>query len=89
MEFHVPVMKESDVTWVKARAERLSQDGNIRKVVKVESNPFGRLIIQPWVEEAEVTSKFPEGDHDDATFGHKKWIFNAESAEIELNLTIH
>ena len=88
MEFHVPVLKGSNVTWVKARAERLSQGGKVRKVVKVESNPFERLIIQPWVEEAEVTSIFPE-DHDDATLGHKKWGFNTESAEVVLNLTIH
>ena len=89
MEFHVPVMKGSNVTWVKARAERLSQDGKVRKVVKVESNPFEKLIIQPWIKEADVTSMFPEGDHDDSMYGHKKWVFNAESAEVELNLRVY
>ena len=86
MEFHVPVMKGSNVTWVKARSERKVEEGVVQKTVNVESNPFEKLIIQPWMEDSEVVSISPEGDLDDPPVGHKKWIFNSENAEVNLIL---
>ena len=86
MEFHVPVQNGSSITWVKARAERREDGENIIKIVNVESNPFSKLIIQPWLEDSEVESFIPPNEEFDPPIGHKKWIFEAENANVTLTL---
>ena len=86
MEFHVPVQNGSNITWVKARAERKEDGETIIKSVNVESNPFAKLIIQPWLEDSEVESFIPPNEEFDSPIGHKKWIFEAENANVTLTL---
>ena len=72
MEFHVPVQSpEGDETWVKVRSEREQKDGEEEvKIVTVESNPFKKLIVQPWLEDANVVSSYPSGEVSDPPVGH-------------------
>ena len=63
MEFHVPVLAKnetSNVTWVKARSERIQNGSKIIKKVTVESNPFSNLIIDPWMEKSGVIESCSE-----------------------------
>ena len=86
MEFHVPVLNGSVTTWVKARAEKLSSDDQTRngKKVTVESNPFKKLIIQPWLEDSEIDFVRSSGEERDSPIGHKSWVFHNENAEVTL-----
>jgi len=88
MEFHVPVQQKngSDVTWVKARSSRVVDGGKVTKTVTVEANPFTNLHIQPWAEDATVTSSTPAGGVVDAPTGHVGWTFTADNATVELSL---
>ena len=55
------------MTWVKARSERRKEDeeGLVTKTVTVEENPFGKLVIQPWMEEASLEAASPPGGEED------------------------
>ena len=79
MEFRVPVVRREggDVTWVKARAERGKEGGKEVKIVTVENNPFQKLILRPWLEEAEgILSDNQFGEHEDPFHVHKTYVFN-------------
>ena len=42
-----------ETVWVKARTERVTDEGNPNrffKTVTIESNPFEKVIVQPWLE---------------------------------------
>jgi len=87
MEFRIPVQKAgADVVWVKARAERLQDGGNVVKRVTVESCPFRNLIVQPWADDARVVATSPAGAVANSPVGHVDWRFRAENATVVLTL---
>jgi len=88
MEFRVPVIAQAgaQVTWVKARAERQCQGGKVTKIVTVDANPFSKLSVQPWAEDAHVVSSSPPGADTNTSAGHLSWNLAGESARVVLAL---
>ena len=88
MEFRVPVRNGTDaVKWVTARVDRELGEEAIKKRVSVKGNPFSTLLIQPWADGAEVSSKAP-GDAG-VRDGHVEWVFEgSEAVEAEVELTL-
>ena len=89
MEFRVPVLDKGSksVTWVKARAERQQKEGVVVKTVTVEKNPFGKLFLQPWLEnrEAEASEDFLV-ESKSCQVGHKCWTLDrASNASLVLH----
>merc|ERR1712094_39515 len=82
MEYHIPVMKGSGVAWVKTRAQRVQKGNKVTKTVTVDSNPFKNLIVEPWAEDAKVTSTSPAKSVSYAAPGHVGWHFQASSASV-------
>ena len=77
------------MTWVKARSERRKEDeeGLVTKTVTVEENPFGKLVIQPWMEEASLEAASPPGGEEDRPAGHYSWTFDSQAATVTLSLS--
>ena len=89
MEFRVPVLDKvsKSITWVRARAERQQKEGVVVKTVTVEKNPFGKLFLQPWLEdrEAEASEDFP-AESKSCQVGHKCWTLDrASNASLVLH----
>ena len=89
MEFDVPVVRaDGGEQWVRARVERetLSTERTLITVT-VEDNPFSKLIIRPWLEEAQLESFSPDQDlEEEDTPGHQGWVFRGQSGEVVLTL---
>ena len=71
--------------WVKARVERQSEEENknrLTKIVTIESNPFEKLIIQPWLECGKLITATPENQDSNAPYGHAGWTFDGENEAI-------
>jgi len=89
MEFRVPVLDKvtKSRTWVRAKAERHQKGDVTFKTVTVENNPFGKLFLQPWLEDKKA--KAPENlltESKRCQDGHKCWNFNkATNASIVLS----
>jgi len=85
MEYQVPVRKNNAVVWVKARAERVQNGNTVTKRVFVENNPFSRLRLQPWAEEALLTSSTPS--RASIVHGHAEFSFDGQTnATVEMSL---
>ena len=71
--------------WVKARIERQPEEENknrLTKIVTIESNPFEKLIIQPWLEGGKLITATPENQDSNAPYGHAGWTFDGENEAI-------
>ena len=91
MEFRVPVLDSmrEGVTWVRARAERRQEeDGVVVKSVTVENNPFGKLFLQPWLEDKTVeVSEESFAESESCQQGHKCWSLDrASNASVVVHL---
>ena len=91
MEYRVPVRKDGLVTWVTARAERRQEAGGVgnmvTKTVTVRNNPFGRLIVQPWIEDVNHATDLVSSSPAGATYGdgHLGWTFSGQlDADVSL-----
>ena len=72
--------------WVKARIERQPEEENknrLTKIVTIESNPFEKLIIQPWLEGGKLITATPENQDSSDPYGHAGWTFDCENEAIE------
>ena len=88
MEFHVPVLvsDSGNVTWVKCRSERQQLGEKILKTVTVESNPFRKLIISPWLDDLELITSSVIGTNPNPPAGHTTWEFEDSNANIVVQL---
>ena len=92
MEFHIPVISKKAVseetTWVKTRSERRMKGDKIIKIVEVESNPFKKLIVQPWLEGLKMKSANSKIDGKQfQSFGEDvMWEINNEKAHVTITL---
>ena len=99
MEFRVLVARNNsegvstDVQWVMARVERerVQRTSAVKKKVTIKNNPFSKLRVQPWADEAEVvsvlggntTTGVRERD------GHVEWDFrDDEAVEVEVEFEL-
>ena len=76
---------KKDVKWIKAYVERQADEGNENrffKTVTIESNPFEKLIIQPWLEGGEFISATPDNQDPNSPPGHVGWTFNSKNEAI-------
>ena len=87
MEFRIPVVKAAGaaVAWVTARAERKCVGGRVTKTSTVDGNPFAKLEVRPWAEDARVVGASP-GAVVNATPGHVGWTLTGPSARAVLTL---
>ena len=92
MEFRIPVISKKAVseetTWVKTRSERRMKGDKIIKIVEVESNPFKKLIVQPWLEGLKMKSANSKIDGKQfQSFGEDvMWEINNEKAHVTITL---
>ena len=92
MEFHIPVINKKTgsegITWVKTRSERRMKGDKIIKKVEVESNPFKKLIVQPWLEGLKIESADSkiEGKQIQSFGEDVIWEINNEKAHIDITL---
>ena len=88
MEFHVPVMAPDsvNVTWVKCRSERQQLGEKVIKTVNVESNPFTKLILRPWLDDLELTMSSEVETDPNPPIGHAIWEFEDVNASIVVQL---
>ena len=71
--------------WVKARIERQPEEENknrLTKIVTIESNPFEKLIIQPWLEGGKLITATLENQDSNAPCGHAGWTLDVGNEAI-------
>eukprot|EP01045_Picozoa_sp_COSAG04_P005199 COSAG04_NODE_237_length_19103_cov_15.726268_3_plen_308_part_00 len=89
MEFRLPVVKAAGaaVAWVTARAERKCEaGGRVTKTSTVDGNPFAKLEVRPWAEDAARVVGASPGAVVNATPGHVGWALTGPSARAVLTL---
>ena len=74
---------------MRARAERRQgEDGVVVKTLTVENNPFGKLLLQPWLEDKTVeVSEESFAESESCQLGHKCWSLDrANNASVVVHL---